>query len=89
MRKMLLFYGAHLILYIKRVTAFSTADIVDWVMREDERMENFPYNLDDKIWNSMIGSQSFCCRVQELENPQMECQVCKPGPAIAKGQKIC
>ena len=84
MRKRLIFYGGHLILYIRRVMSFSTAETVDWVAREIERMENFPYSTDDEIWDSMIGSKAFCCRAQELENPGMKCQVCRSGPATAK-----
>ena len=53
-------------------------------MREDERMENFPYNSDEEIWHSMINLEPFCCRVQNLEDPEMECQLCKPRPPIAK-----
>ena len=77
MRDAILFYGGQQIFYIKRILHWSTAELMEWVLREDQATRGFPNCTDDEMWEAMIGGrwpQEFCCKVAKLEDRQ--CHLC-------------
>ena len=81
MREAILFYGGQHLFYVKRVLHWDDAELLDWVVRENERTANFPNNTDDEVWSAMLGCYGwgngleFCCRVARLED--RACQLCR------------
>ena len=81
MREAILFYGGQHIFYMKRVLHWNDAELLDWVVRENERTADFPKNTDDEMWSAMLGhfgwgnGLEFCCRVAQLE--KRPCQLCR------------
>ena len=84
MRDAVLFYGGQQIFYIKRILHWSTAELIEWVLREDRTTRGFPNCTDDEMWEAMIGGtwpKEFCCKVAKLEDRR--CHLCHNHVAAA------
>ena len=84
MRDAVLFYGGQQIFYIKRILHWSTAELIEWVLREDRTTRGFPSCTDDEMWEAMIGGtwpKEFCCKVAKLEDRR--CHLCHNHVAAA------
>ena len=56
-REQLLHYGLHQILYVKKVFEMSTEELIETILRENERMGNFPNHTRKEIldWVETVG----------------------------------
>ena len=73
MRDAVLFYGGQQIFYVKRILHWSPAELLGWVLREDQATQGFPHNTHDELWEVMVGETwqwEFCCKVARLEDRQ-------------------
>ena len=60
-------YGLQQVLYIKKVFELSTTELIELVLREDQKMDNFPDYSREEIYDVMIDKCCCLCKMAKLE----------------------
>ena len=70
--------GLQQILYIKKAYDLSLGEIINLVIREDERSKGFPYHSRGQIYDLMKDKSPPCCKLAKLQAGMNSCGLCKP-----------
>ena len=77
-RERYLHLGLQQVLYIKKAFDLSLDELINLVVREDDKTKGFPHHTRRQIYDLMKDKSPPCCKLVKLHTKTNSCGLCKP-----------